>query len=264
MNLKTTKRHRECPYILKVMMRLLLLLLLLMLAALHFVDDRSNTHRTDVQERNRLKRIEHEDAQRNLVHERVDEERRSAFEEEKQWLKEQRQRQDRAFAREEERRKLAHDEEDDKRRKQREREDKAIKDEEARRKSAHKQEDEQRKEEKEKEDRIIRAREIIVARREQTIEAKENAMREDEERRKRAALTWQDLTPEKRCLSYEKRMYQAKLINIPYGEDAQSWCMKTAIDIHGVTFDRPEFCTEERQVRLFCSSKVIVGTDLLR
>ncbi|PBK66816.1 hypothetical protein ARMSODRAFT_1021235 [Armillaria solidipes] len=42
-------------------------------------------------------------------------------------------------------------------------------------------------------------------------------------------------------------MYHAKLMNIPYGEDAQSWCMKTAIDIHGVTYDHPDFCTKERQ-----------------
>ncbi|PBK91799.1 hypothetical protein ARMGADRAFT_1013598 [Armillaria gallica] len=96
-------------------------------------------------------------------------------------------------------------------------------------------------------ERIIRARESAVARREQTIQAKEDAMREDEEHRKRAGLVWQDLTPEKRCLSYEKRMYQAKLMNIPYGEDAQSWCMKTAIDIHGVTYDHPDFCTQEGQ-----------------
>ncbi len=89
-------------------------------------------------------------------------------------------------------------------------------------------------------------------------------MREDEEHRKRAGLIWQDLTAEKRCLSYEKRMYQAKLMNIPYGEDAQSWCMKTAIDIHGITYDHPDICTEERQVRLFYSSMVIVGAELLR
>ncbi len=86
-------------------------------------------------------------------------------------------------------------------------------------------------------------------------------MGEDEERRKRAGLVWQDLTAEKRCLSYEKRMYQAKVMNIPYGEDAQSWCMKTAIDIHEVTYDHPDFCTKDRQVRLFYSSKVIVGAE---
>ncbi|KAK0238342.1 hypothetical protein EDD85DRAFT_826443 [Armillaria nabsnona] len=301
LNPQTTRKPREYSYTLKVMIGLLLF----MAFTWHLVDDYSNTHRTDVQERNRLrdesdrlKRIEHEDTQRRLAYEREDEERRSAFEEEKQWMKEQRERQDKANAREEARRKLAHEEEDDTRRKQREREDKAIELEEARRKLAHRQEEEQRrlshekedrkwreetaerekeiereeaqrkwdhwqedeqrrlgheeedkrrKAEKEREDRIIRARESLVARREQTIQAKEDAMREDEEHRKRAGLIWQDLTPEKRCLSYEKRMYQAKLMNIPYGEDAQSWCMKTAIDIHGVTYDHPDFCTKERQ-----------------
>ncbi len=41
-----------------------------------------------------------------------------------------------------------------------------------------------------------------------------------------------------------------QLINIPYGEDAQSWYMKTAIYIHGVTYDHPDFCTKERHVCL--------------
>ncbi|KAK0497507.1 hypothetical protein EDD18DRAFT_156693 [Armillaria luteobubalina] len=41
-------------------------------------------------------------------------------------------------------------------------------------------------------------------------------------------------------------MYQAKLTNIPYEEDARSWCMKMAIDIHGITYDHPDFCTQER------------------
>ncbi|KAK0488470.1 hypothetical protein IW261DRAFT_351034 [Armillaria novae-zelandiae] len=260
LNPQTSKRSCECLSVLKVMVGLLLLMAFIG----HCVDDYSNIHRTDVQDRirhreelDRLKRIEHEDTQRRQDHEREDEERRLAFEEEKEWMKEQREKHDRAIAHEEERRKLAHEEEDDRRKKQREREDKVIELEEARRKLAHRQEDEERrrahaeedtrrKVEKEKEDKIIRDRESLVARREQTIRVKEDAMREDEEHRKRAALTWQDLTPEKRCLSYEKRMYQAKLINIPYGEDAQSWCMRTAIDIHGVTYDHPEFCTKER------------------
>ncbi|SJL17537.1 uncharacterized protein ARMOST_21089 [Armillaria ostoyae] len=283
LNSQTTRRPK-CSYTLKVMIGLLLFIAF----TWHCVNDYSNTHRTDVQERirhreelDRLKRIEHEDTQRKLAHEREDEERRLAFEEEKQWMKEQRAKQDRAIAREEAQRKLAHEEEDDKRRKQREREDKAIEDEEARRKEAHRQEDEQRKRdqsqedeqrrraheeedkrrkaEMERKDRTIRARESQVACREQNVQAKENAMREDEERRKRAGLIWQDLTQEKRCLSYEKRMYHAKLINIPYGEDAQSWCMKTAIDIHGVTYDHPDFCTKERQACLFYFSKGIDG-----
>ncbi|KAK0238354.1 hypothetical protein EDD85DRAFT_1021923 [Armillaria nabsnona] len=147
---------------------------------------------------------------------------------------------------EDEQRRLAHEKEDRIRKEERERQDKEIEREEAQRKQTHQQEDEQRwrvheeedqrwKVEKEREEKGIEARENLVSRREETIQAKEDAMREDEERRKRAVLTWQDLTPEKRCLGYEKRMYQAKLINIPYEEDAQSWCMKTAIDIHGVT-----------------------------
>ncbi|KAK0444670.1 hypothetical protein EV421DRAFT_1902741 [Armillaria borealis] len=144
LNSQTTRRSK-CSYTLKIMIGLLLFIAF----TWHCVNDYSNTHRTDVQERirhreelDRLKRIEHEDKMR--------------------------------------------------------------------------------KAEKEREDRIIRYRESQVARREQNVQAKENAMREDEERRKRAGLTWQDLTPEKRCLSYEKRMYQAKLMNIPYGEGAQS------------------------------------------
>ncbi|KAK0185028.1 hypothetical protein F5146DRAFT_213113 [Armillaria mellea] len=298
---RSTKRPSEYLSILKIMVGLLLL----MAFGWHCVDDYSNTHRTDVQERirhreelDRLKQIQDEDTQRRLDHEREDEERRLAFEEEKEWMKEQWERQDRTIAREEARRKLAHEEEDDRRRKQREGEDKRIQDEEVRRQLAYRQEDERRrsahqkedrkwreemaerekeiereeaqrkwdhwqedeqrrlahegederrKAEKEREDRNIRNRESLVTRREQTVQAKENSMREDEERRKGAGLIWQELTPEKRCLSYEKRIYRAKLTNIPYGEDAQGWCMKTAIDIHGVTYDHPDFCTKERQ-----------------
>ncbi|KAK0497512.1 hypothetical protein EDD18DRAFT_156976 [Armillaria luteobubalina] len=234
LNPQTTKRSSRCSSLSKAIIGLLLLMGFI--SIWHFVDDYSNTHRTDVQDRirhreelDRLKRIAHEDTQRKLAQEREDEERRLTFEEEKEWMKEQREKQDRAIAREEAQRKLDHRQEDEQRR------------------LAHEEEDKRRTVQKEREDGIIRDREGLVARREQTVQAKEDAMREDEGRRKRAMLTWQDLTPEKRCLSYEKRMYQAKLINIPFGEDAQSWCMKTAIDIHGVTYDHPDFCTEERQ-----------------
>ncbi|KAK0457289.1 uncharacterized protein EV420DRAFT_517511 [Desarmillaria tabescens] len=179
------KRFRRCSYTLKV----LIVLLLLAAFTWHCVDDYSNTHRTDVQERirhreelERLRRIEHEDAQRKQAHELEDEERRKTFEEEDEW------------------RRLAHGAEDEQRR------------------LAHEKEDRERKEEKEREGR-----------------------------RKRAGLIWHDLTAEEQCLSYETRMYHADLMNIPYGEDAESWCMNTAIDIHGVTYDHPDFCTKERQ-----------------
>ncbi|KAK0444664.1 hypothetical protein EV421DRAFT_2034719 [Armillaria borealis] len=268
LNPQTTRKPRECSYALKV--RVMIGLLLFMAFTWHLVDDYSNTHRTDVQERirhreelERLKRIEFEDTQRKLAHEREDEERRLSFEEEdrrrkEEILRDEARREDKAIElekarqklahmKEDEQRRLAHEKEDRSRREERERQDKEIEHEDEQRRRAHEEEDKRRKAEKEKEDRIIRARKSAVARREQTIQVKEDAMREDEERRNRAGLIWQDLTPEKRCLSYEKRMYQAKLINIPYGEDAQSWCMKTAIDIHGVTYDHPEFCTKERQ-----------------
>ncbi len=62
---------------------------------------------------------------------------------------------------------------------------------------------------------------------------------------KRAGLVWWDLTAEKRCLGYGKRMYHAELLNVPAREDAQAWCMKTSIDIHGITYDHPELCTRE-------------------
>ncbi|KAK0497517.1 hypothetical protein EDD18DRAFT_1104901 [Armillaria luteobubalina] len=212
LNPQTTKRSSRCSSLSKAIIGLLLLMGFINIW--HFVNDYSNTHRTDVQDRirhreelDRLERIAHEDKQRKLAQEREDEGRRLAF------------------AREEVQRKLDYRQEDEQRR------------------LAHEEEDKRRTVQKEREDRIIRDREGLVARREQTVQAKEDAMREDEGRRKRAMLTWQDLTPEKRCLSYEKRMYHAKLINIPFGEDAQSWCMKTAIDIHGVTYDHPDFCT---------------------
>ncbi|KAK0457290.1 uncharacterized protein EV420DRAFT_1644039 [Desarmillaria tabescens] len=258
LNQPKPKRIRKCSSTLNV----LIVLLLLVAFTWHCVNDYSNIHRTDVQEKirqrqelERLKRIEYEDAQRKQAHEREDEERRKVFEEEDQWKRREREKQDREIEREETRRKLAHEEEDDRRRREREREDKAIELEEKRRRLAHMKEDEQRRLAHEKEDRERKEekgrwdREIEQEerqRREHAIQAKEDAIREDEERRKRAGLTWHDLTAEKQCLSYETRMYHAELVNIPYGEDAESWCMKTVIDIHGVTYDHPDFCTKER------------------
>ncbi|CCM02948.1 uncharacterized protein FIBRA_05063 [Fibroporia radiculosa] len=94
----------------------------------------------------------------------------------------------------------------------------------------------------------VRAREQSLIHREDELRAKEQAMHEDEERRIHARLVWKDLIAEKRCLSYEKRMYHAELVNVPVGAaaDAPEWCMQTIIDIRGTKFDHPEFCTEEQ------------------
>ncbi|KAK0457256.1 uncharacterized protein EV420DRAFT_1549675 [Desarmillaria tabescens] len=133
---------------------------------------------------------------------------------------------------------------------------KRIEDEDRQRESAHQQEDQERrlaheeedrqwKVERESEERMIHARLVAVTHREETVRAKEDAILADEERRKHAGIMWWDLTAEKRCLEYEKRMYHAELLNVPAGEDAQNWCMKTSIDIHGITYDHPELCTQE-------------------
>ncbi|PBK66761.1 hypothetical protein ARMSODRAFT_1021185 [Armillaria solidipes] len=113
------------------------------------------------------------------------------------------------------------------------------------RRAAHEEEDRKWKVEREREERMIQAMSIAVAHREEVVRAKEDAIEADEERRKRAGLVWWDLTAEKRCLGYEKRMYHAELLNVPAREDAQTWCMRTSIDIHGITYDHPELCTHE-------------------
>ncbi|KAK0488426.1 hypothetical protein IW261DRAFT_1556892 [Armillaria novae-zelandiae] len=133
---------------------------------------------------------------------------------------------------------------------------KRIRDEDIRRKFGQQQEDRERraaqeeknrrwKVEREREERAIQAKSITVAHREEVVQAKEDAILADEERRKHAGLIWWDLTAEKRCLAYEKRMYHAELLNVPAREDAQDWCMQTSIEIHGITYDHPELCTRE-------------------
>ncbi len=145
---------------------------------------------------------------------------------------------------------------------------KRIKVEDEQRQHAHQQEDRERraaheeqnrkwKAEREKEERTLQAKSIAVAHREEVVRTKEGAIQADEERRKRAGLVWWDLTPEKRCVGYEKRMYHAELLNVPAGEDARSWCMKTSIDIHDITYDHPELCTHEVVVRLLLRSLVV-------
>ncbi|KAK0184988.1 hypothetical protein F5146DRAFT_1072963 [Armillaria mellea] len=113
------------------------------------------------------------------------------------------------------------------------------------RRAAHEEEDRKWKVERAREERTIQAKSIAVAHREEVVRAKEDAILADEERRKHAGLVWGGLTAEKQCLGYEKRMYHAELLNVPAKEDAQAWCMKTSIDIHGITYDHPERCTRE-------------------
>ncbi|PBK98305.1 hypothetical protein ARMGADRAFT_1008732 [Armillaria gallica] len=169
-------------------------ILIAALLACHVINDYTNTHRTDFQDR--MRRREDADRAKSIKDEDL-------------------------------RRKFAYQQEDRKRR------------------AAHEEEDRNWKAEREREERTIQARSIAVDHREEVVRAKEDAIQADEERRKRAELLWWDLTAEKRCIGYEKRMYHAELLNITAREDTQKWCMRTSIDIHGITYDHPELCTHE-------------------
>ncbi|KAG7440316.1 uncharacterized protein BT62DRAFT_924104 [Guyanagaster necrorhizus] len=94
---------------------------------------------------------------------------------------------------------------------------KRIEGEELRRKLAHQQEDKKRRLAYEEEDK---RREVEREREERTIQARLVAVA-------------------------RMRIYHAELLNVPASEDAHGWCMKTSIDIHGITYDHPELCTLE-------------------
>ncbi|KAH8800527.1 hypothetical protein DL96DRAFT_1635990, partial [Flagelloscypha sp. PMI_526] len=57
-----------------------------------------------------------------------------------------------------------------------------------------------------------------------------------------ADLRWIDLTPEKKCMSYEKRMYTAKLAHVPGYTSGDKWCWNVPITIHEDVYDRPVWC----------------------
>lgn len=139
----------------------------------------------------------------------------------------------------------------------------AIKKEDKDRQEAHDAEDRERKEEREREQQALQTRWLALARREEAVLAKEDAIRDNEERRKRAGVRWWDLAAEERCLGYDKRMYHAELVRVPAGENAQNWCMSTSIDIHGITYNSPDLCTHHKQVvSIFSPLLSLVPTSL--
>ncbi|KAH8813527.1 hypothetical protein DL96DRAFT_1626258 [Flagelloscypha sp. PMI_526] len=66
--------------------------------------------------------------------------------------------------------------------------------------------------------------------------------RQDLEWKQKADLCWIDATPESKCLSYEKRMYTAKLAHIPDHTPGDEWCWNVPIKIHGDEYAQPEWC----------------------
>lgn len=77
---------------------------------------------------------------------------------------------------------------------------------------------------------------------------KNDEERRDKERKERIDLKWAGLTADAKCLSYGSRNYWARLENLPLDVDRHAWCMGTSIDIHGVSYQRPNACTVSRDV----------------
>ncbi|KAG6878940.1 hypothetical protein C0992_006476 [Termitomyces sp. T32_za158] len=72
----------------------------------------------------------------------------------------------------------------------------------------------------------------------------------DEENRKRdrARLYWDDIKGDEHCLSNGRKKYTARLANLPSSLDAMEACKFTPITLNGVTYDNPIIC--ENTVRL--------------
>jgi hypothetical protein len=56
------------------------------------------------------------------------------------------------------------------------------------------------------------------------------------------SVRWIDLTPEKKCLSYERRMYEAKLAHVPDHTPGDEWCWTVPITINGEVYAHPTWC----------------------
>ncbi|KAG7439495.1 uncharacterized protein BT62DRAFT_735121 [Guyanagaster necrorhizus] len=59
-------------------------------------------------------------------------------------------------------------------------------------------------------------------------------------------LAWADIAPSKRCLRYGTREYSAQLMGVPRGEHGLRWCKEKEITIHGIDFEKPGYCTVDR------------------
>ncbi|KAH8813523.1 hypothetical protein DL96DRAFT_1821304 [Flagelloscypha sp. PMI_526] len=71
---------------------------------------------------------------------------------------------------------------------------------------------------------------------------REEEERQDRIQREKAGLRWVDLAPEKKCLSYGRRMYTAKMAHVPDHAPKDEWCWTVPIKIHEDVFDQPEWC----------------------
>jgi hypothetical protein len=73
----------------------------------------------------------------------------------------------------------------------------------------------------------------------------------EEEKRKRDAISWSNLTPANQCLRYDTREYTATLSNVPLSYDARDECAQKVAYLNG-KWVTPSYCGAQGQ----CSSVV--------
>lgn len=65
---------------------------------------------------------------------------------------------------------------------------------------------------------------------------------EENRKRERARLYWDDINGDEHCLSNGRKKYTARLANLTPSLDAMEACKSTPITLNGVTYDHPIIC----------------------
>jgi hypothetical protein len=73
---------------------------------------------------------------------------------------------------------------------------------------------------------------------------------------------WDVPSSERHCYSYGTREYTARLLNISTAYDRLYWCDRTPIEIHDITFEKPNRCEVGVQIHLSLLS-ILIADDLL-
>ncbi|KAF8646389.1 hypothetical protein AX16_007255 [Volvariella volvacea WC 439] len=58
-------------------------------------------------------------------------------------------------------------------------------------------------------------------------------------------LKWEEPKPSERCWAYGRRVYTARLWDIPAGLDRPQACRLARVEIQGITFDKPDHCEDK-------------------
>ncbi|KAJ7756090.1 hypothetical protein DFH07DRAFT_483446 [Mycena maculata] len=92
-------------------------------------------------------------------------------------------------------------------------------------------------------DQLLRDRETWANECEANRLEEERRKQEDEER-VRAGFAWEGLRGEERCLRHAAREYTARITNVPREYDPVRACTETAVEIHGLRTDGPQWCED--------------------